>query len=206
MPTPAHTPAQVIRAAIDGFVFNAFMADAIDANLITASSFRPQAKLEAEKHGVTIQKSFSMEEMKLWGRNNLLMSLGTGAIATDTALDAVFTKKNKANDTTELGSARVIMFQIRCAFAHDPLSPIWKPDDRFKHTYRVIVAVPLESGAIDRRTIEFHPPSIKGRHSSFLDIGGLSGYMSLLRFCLEQVVQHPLGNQPYISPPGPMYP
>ena len=206
MPTPAHTPAQVIKAAMDGVVFNAFMADSIDANLITTSSFRPQAKLEAEQHGVTIQKSFSMEEVKLWGRNNVLMSLGTAAIATDTALDAVFTKRNKANDTTELGSARVIMFQIRCAFAHDPLSPIWKPDDRFKHTYKVTVAVPLESGAIDSRTIVFHPPSLKGKHLSFLDFGGLSGYISLLQFCLGQVEQHPLGNQPYVSPPGPIHP
>ncbi len=202
MPTPAHTPIQVIQAAMGALVFNAFIADAIDANLITPSSFRPEAILKAENYGVIIRKIFSMEEVVLSGRNNLLMALGTAAIATDTALDAVFTKNNKAHDTTPLGSARVIIFQIRCAFAHDPLTPVWRADlDRYKHRYRVIVPVPIESGSTEPRAIEFHPPSLQGKQLSFLDFGGVSGYISLLRYCLEEVAKHPLGNQAYVSPP-----
>ena len=58
MPTPAHTPIQVIQAAMGALVFNAFIADAIDANLITPSSFRPEAILKAENYGVIIRKIF----------------------------------------------------------------------------------------------------------------------------------------------------
>jgi hypothetical protein len=206
MPTPADTPAQVIKAALDGFLFNAFLADAIEANLITPHSFRLQAKIDTGNHGLLFHRSFSVEEVKLWGRNNLLMSLGTAAIATNTALDAVFTKKDKASGTTDLGAARAIIYQIRCAFAHDPLTPIWKPADRFKHTYRVSVRVPLESGQIESRTIEFHPSSLRGKHLSALDFGGLGGYMGLLLFCLHQVEKHPLGKHPYVLPPDPICP
>jgi hypothetical protein len=201
MPITADTPAMVIKAAMGGFVFNAFLADAIAEDLIKPSSFRDQAKIDAGKHGLIFRRSFSMEDIQLFGRNNLLMSLGTAAIATDTAMDAVFTKVNKPHDTSDLGAARAIMFQIRCAFAHDPLTPVWKTDiDRYKYNYRIAVRVPLESGEIESRTIEFHPPSLRGKHLSALDFGGLGGYMGLLQFCLEKVEKHPLGNQPYVPP------
>jgi hypothetical protein len=129
------------------------------------------------------------------------MALGTAAIATDNAMDAVFSRTNKTHDITDLGAARAIMFQIRCAFAHDPPHSVWKPDvDRYKHHYCITVKVPRESGDIELRIMRFHPPSLRGKHLSALDFGGLGGYMGLLQFCLEQVEKHPLGNKPYVVP------
>lgn len=199
MPISADTPAMVIKGAIDTFVFNAFLADAILDGRINPSSFRDQAKVDVGGHGLVFRRKFSRDDLQLFGNNNVLMALGTAAIATDTAMDAVFPKANKPHGITDLGAARAIMFQIRCAFAHDPLSPVWRPDvDRYKHHYRITVEVPLESGELQPRTIEFHPPSLKGKHLSALDFGGLGGYMALLQFCFEKVKTDHLGNQQYV--------
>lgn len=201
MSIPADTPAMVIKAAIDMFVFNAFLADAILDGRIISSSFRDQAKLDVEAQGLVFRRTFSTNDLQSFGKNDVLMALGTTAIATDNAMDAVFSKANKPHDITELGAARAIMFQIRCAFAHDPFNPVWKPDvDRYKHQYYIIVKVPRESGAIESRLVKFHPPSLRGKHLSALDFGGLGGYMGLLQFCREQVEKHPLGNKPYVVP------
>ena len=204
MPGPADTAAMVIRAAIDTFIFNVFLSDAIWEGRINPSSCRDQAIIDVGQHGLSFKRNFSSDDLKLFGQNNVLMSLGIAAIATDTAMDAVFTKTNKPHGITDLGAARVIMFQIRCAFAHDPLSPVWKPDvDRYKHNYCLTVNVPLDSGELQPRTIDFYPPSLAGKHLSALDFGGLGGYMALLQFCLEMVENHPLGNQNYVFPVEP---
>jgi hypothetical protein len=201
MPIPAETPAMVIRGAIDMFAFNAFLADAIWDGRIIPSSFREQAKIDIGAQGLVFRRTFSTNDLQSFGKINLLMALGATAIATDNALDAVFSKANKHQDITELGAARAIMLQIRCAFAHDPFNPVWKPDvDRYKHQYHIVVKVPRESGDIELRIIKFHPPSVRGKHLSALDFGGLGGYMGLLQFCLEQVEKHPLGNKPYVVP------
>ena len=99
-----------------GFVFNAFLADAIAADLIKPSSFRDQAKIDVGKHGLVFRRSFSTKDIQLFARNNLLMSLGAAAIATDTAMDAVFTKDNKPHDTSDVGAARVFMFSDTMCF------------------------------------------------------------------------------------------
>lgn len=201
---PANTPSMVIRAAIDTFIFNVFLADAISEGRINPSFFRDQAKVDLGQHVLVFKRSFSSGELQSFGQNNVLMALGTAAIATDTAMDAVFSKENKPHDTSELGSARAIIFQIRCAFAHDPLSPVWKPDvDRYKYNYRITVQLPLESGELQPTVIDFHPPSLKGKHLSALDFGGVGAYIALLYFCLETVEAHHLGNQKYVLPVEP---
>jgi hypothetical protein len=130
------------------------------------------------------------------------MALGTTAIATNKAMETVFGKEFDPTDTSQDGSARVILYQIRCAFAHDPLNPIWTPNtNKYNHTYRVTVqATSPESGKTMARPIEFHPPTLKNKHLAADDFGGLGGYMGLLYYCRAKIDGNAKGNLPYPPP------
>jgi hypothetical protein len=68
MPIPADTPSMVIMGAIDSFVFNAFLADAILDGQIIPSSFRDQAKIDVGAHGLGFRRKFSTEELQSFGK------------------------------------------------------------------------------------------------------------------------------------------
>jgi hypothetical protein len=118
------------------------------------------------------------------------------------ALEVVYGKEFDPADTSPAGSARVLIYQIRCAFAHDPLNPVWTPKvNMYDHRYRVTVQVKRPSGeSLTTREIEFHPPSLKNKHLSPDDIGGLGGYLGLLHYYLALIEAHPKGIQPYPPP------
>src|SRR5207247_966105 len=107
-------------------------------------------------------------------------------------------------DTSSLGSARAIVYQIRCAFAHDPRNPVWTPDPRrYKYTYCITVNVPRALGDITPRTITFDPTALMKKHLSSADFGGLGGYFALLTYCLKETENDPRGKAPYVPPVEP---
>jgi 7-cyano-7-deazaguanine synthase in queuosine biosynthesis len=124
------TPIQAIRSAVELFVFSCFVNDAIGTNQITLNTFNQQTKLEDDGKGLVIKHGFTDEQLKMDGRNLVFMAIASTALATDKAMDIVFGKWN-ADDTSELGSARAIVYQIRCAFARDLLVPIWNPKSKY---------------------------------------------------------------------------
>ena len=195
----AETPVQVIKSSINLFVFACFLEDAVKQGLITSTSFQEQIRIDEGGRGLDFKATFSADQLNTHTRNMILMTLGTTAIAMNKALEVVYGKEFDPADTSPAGSARVLIYQIRCAFAHDPLIPIWTPNvKRYDHRYRVTVQIKRPSGGPNtNREIEFHPPSLKNKHLSSDDIGGLDGYMGLLHYYLAQVEGHTNGNQPY---------
>ena len=129
----------------------------------------------------------------------MLITLGTTAISMNKALEVVYGKEFDTADTSPEGSARVLIYQIRCAFAHDPLNPVWTPNvTQYNRMYRVTVQVRRPSGELTTsREIEFHPPSLKSKPLSPEHFGGLGGYLGLLHYYLAKVEAHPKGSQPY---------
>lgn len=192
----AETPATVIKTALGGFIFATFLADSIKCSLITPNHFAEQARLDEGGYGIEFRKRFTQDELISDVRNNVLMALGTSAVATDRALDETFGNKNPA-DTTQFGAARSIIYQIRCAFAHDPLNPRWDTTPKYKRTYTAKVNIIDQTGQATTRTIVFDRPLISGKFLSSSDFGGLSGYIGLLQYCLNEVETHPRGNISY---------
>src|SRR5438093_2323867 len=136
------TPVLVIKGAMEMFLFACFVADAIEQGRIKPNTFREEIRIDDGGEALAFKKQFVAREIAVHARNNVLMALGSTAIATDKAMDAALGGKNP-DDTSSLGSARAIVYQIRCAFAHDPLNPVWTPDPRrYKYTYCITVNVP----------------------------------------------------------------
>ncbi len=194
----ADTPALLIKGAIHAFVLNCFIQDAVKHGRITPSTLGEEIKVDALGGALNFRGKYTTDELVAVAWNNVLMAFGTTSIATDRALGAVFGTTNP-DDTSELGSARAILYQVRCAFAHDPLNPIWNPHPKYRHTYGLTVEVPCGAGRTSSRRIELNPPSLKGKQFNIDDVGGLGGYFALLHYCRTQVEAHPLGNSKYVS-------
>jgi hypothetical protein len=193
------TPVQAITSAIELFEFSCFVNDSIGTNRITPNAFSQQINLQDDGNGLVLKRGFTDAQLKADARNLVLMTLASTALATDKAMDIVCGVKNP-DDTSDLGSARAILYQIRCAFAHDLLVPIWSPKSKYKLTYRVTVNVLREAGAATPRTIELDMPSLGGKHLSIADFGNLGGYVALLQYCLNRVQSDPKGKMPYPPP------
>lgn len=196
------TPVQMIKGSIRLFVFACFLDDAVRRGTISRTCLQEQIRLdEGPGWGITLKKTHTGDELKHATKNLMLITLGTTAVATNKALEVVYGSID-ATDTSQHGSARVLLYQIRCAFAHDPLNPVWAPTPKYEHHYRVTVTVnrpPTEP--ITERTIEFHPPSLKNKPLNPEHFGGLGGYLGLLEYFQKTVEEHPRGNQPYHSSP-----
>ena len=201
----ADTPALVMKTAMQSFGFNCFLWDAVGQERICSDTFRDEIRIEVEGgRGLALRRGkFTKDELVRLAHNNLLMAFGTTSLATDEAMESLFGKVN-AGDTSEFGSARAIINQIRNAFAHGPLNPVWRPRplEKWEHTYSITVQVPQASGVVSRR-IELHPPTLNDKHLSADDFGGLGGYMRLLEYCWTKVESHPRGNQAYVPPVEP---
>ena len=129
------TPVQVIKSSINQFVFACFLENSVQQGLIASTSFREQIRLDEGGRGVDFKATFNAVQLKVNARNMVLMTLGTTAIAMNKALEVVYGKEFDPADTSPAGSARVLIYQIRCAFAHDPLIPVWTPNAN-KYNYR----------------------------------------------------------------------
>src|SRR5258708_7267340 len=94
---------------------------------ISPRVFAYPLRVETNGHGLHIMKSYTVEQLEVAGWNQLLAAVAVSAIATDEALDERFGNKTNATlaGTTELDTARVVIAQIRNAFAHDPFRPKW---------------------------------------------------------------------------------
>ena len=184
------TPISVIRNAIETLSFNYFLADAIGHGRITSNTFRQEIPVHTGGPGLTLKRVFTKDNLHASWHNNVIMATGTTALAVDKALDATFGAKTR-DDTSELGSARTIVYLTRCAFAHDPFNPCWVVKGKYPGPYRVTT---------EYCVIEFDPYSLDGQRVKPEHHGGLEGYWSLLQYCLKQAESHPHGTAQYTPP------
>jgi P2-related tail formation protein len=117
------TPIEVVKSALELFVFSCFVNDAIHDNRITPKTFTHLIKLEDDGKDLILNKVFTDYQLEANAKNSVFMALASTSLATDQAMDIVFGDKNP-DDISELGSARAMVFQTRCAFAHGLCAPI----------------------------------------------------------------------------------
>jgi hypothetical protein len=191
------TPVQMITGSIRLFVFACFLDDAVKRGAITASCLQEQMTLyEGTGWGITLKKPHTADELKHGTQNLMLTTLGTTALATSKALELVYEGRPDPEDTTQFGSARVLIYQIRCAFAHDPLNPVWAPTNSYARDYQLTVSVNRPVGELEtERVIAFNPHAFMAASLNPEQFGGLGGYLGLLTYFQRTLENHPKGKQ-----------
>ena len=180
------------------FVFASFLEGAIQQQRITPATLGKGLRLEEGDHSLDLTNTYSSEELQAESRNLMLITLGTTAISTNRALEIVYGKRVNPNDTSPEGSARVLLYQIRCAFAHDPLNPIWAPHHgKYNRQYELAFKTPTDEPITYH--CKFNPSLLDGKPLKPKHIGGMKGYLGLLHYFLANVEAHPKGTKPYAS-------
>jgi hypothetical protein len=120
----------------------------------------------------------SEEDLKLGIFNIVLIALSASALTTDETLDEVF---EKTSDDTDLNrvSIRVMVNQLRNAFAHNPWRPKWLVRLHLRNVY----PIKLDDGS----SFVFDARNLDGEQIKPEQVGGLEFWVKLLQHCERAV-------------------
>jgi len=116
----------------------------------------------------------SNEDLKHGTFNLVLIALSASALTADETLKEVFGPASKDLDASRIG-IRIVVNQLRNAFAHNPWRPRWAVFPKYRRTYPIT----LDDGAMftfDATNLE--GDGVKPEHG-----GGLEFWMKLLQHC-----------------------
>jgi len=111
--------------------------------------------------------------------NIVLNALSASALTVDETLNEVFGKASTDTDLTRIG-IRVMVNQLRNAFAHNPWRPKWVIFQQYKKSY----PIELDDGS----KFTFDPTSLNGDGVKPEHVGGLEFWTKLLQHC-ERLVR-----------------
>ncbi len=106
--------------------------------------------------------------------NLVIMALGASALTTDETLDQVFGKPTHDAGTHRAG-LRILVNQMRNAFAHNPWRPMWQIWPKFQAIHQVNLGA--EGG------FKFDATLLNGEGVKPEDIGGLESWIKVLKYC-----------------------
>lgn len=130
--------------------------------------------------GVVLPREFgaSAEDLRNGAFNLVIMALGASALTTDETLDEVFGKPSIDSSQDRRG-LRVLVNQLRNAFAHNP----WRPKWTIWPKYRAIHTVKLG----EYFSFKFDATALDGEGVKPEDVGGLETWIKVLKHC-ESIV------------------
>lgn len=118
------------------------------------------------------------EELQRGIFNIVLIALSASALTVDETLDEVF--GNVSADTDKnLVSIRVMVNQLRNAFAHNLWRPKWIIYEKYRNSYPIV----LDDGS----TFNFDARSLNGDGVKPEQVGGLEFWVKLLQHCQRLV-------------------
>lgn len=114
------------------------------------------------------------EDLRLGIFNLLLIALSASALTVDETLDQVFGSLSADTDENRKG-IRVMVNQLRNAFAHNPWRPKWLVFPRYQNAYPIT----LDDGS----TFTFDATALDGDGVKPEQVGGLEFWLKLLQHC-----------------------
>jgi hypothetical protein len=113
------------------------------------------------------------------GTYNLVqLALGASALTADETLELVYGPLSKEADSARR-NMRVMVHQVRNAFAHNPWRPKWVIRQQYRYIYPVVLSQGLEF-SFDATSL--NDEGVKPEH-----VGGLEFWVKLLKHCEGQV-------------------
>jgi hypothetical protein len=106
--------------------------------------------------------------------NILLIALSASALTLDETLDEVFGPSHADTEPSRVG-IRVLVNQLRNAFAHNPWRPRWQIKERYWQQY----PIELEDGS----KFTFDARNLNGNPIKPEDVGGLEFWVKVMKHC-----------------------
>ncbi len=122
----------------------------------------------------------TLQELESGIFNLVQIALSASALTADETLDEVFGKLSTETDTNRLG-IRVMVNQLRNAFAHNPWRPKWLVFEKYRNTYPIV----LDDGT----AFTFDATNLNGDGVKPEQVGGLEFWVKLLKHCERLVTK-----------------
>ncbi|WNB74731.1 hypothetical protein [Methylomonas koyamae] len=116
----------------------------------------------------------TIDDLKFGISNLVLIALSASALTADETLDEVFGKLTDEMDGNRK-NIRVMVNQLRNAFAHNPWRPKWKVFPKYRHIY----PIQLDDGS----TFVFDATQLDDDSVKPEQVGGLEFWVKLLKHC-----------------------
>lgn len=114
------------------------------------------------------------EDLKLGISNIVLIALSASALTADETLSEAFGKLSDEKDANRLG-IRVMIHQLRNAFAHNPWRPKWVVFPKYKNAYPIVLD--------DKTAFTYDATNLDGDGVKPEQVGGLEFWVKLLQHC-----------------------
>lgn len=170
------TPASKIATALATFQLAIRLNAEVIAGRLTPEIYTREVAIHTGGPGLRLP-AFSegtAEDLQSGMFNIVLIALSASALTVDEALDQVFVKVPSDSDAGRQG-IRIMVNQLRNAFAHNPWRPRWLVYPK----YRGIYPIKLD----DHSTFVFDSTNLDGQQVKPEDVGGLEFWVKVLRHC-----------------------
>lgn len=118
------------------------------------------------------------QDLQLGASNLVLIALSASALTVDETFDQVFDKLSADTDVNRVG-IRVMVSQLRNAFAHNPWRPKWLVFQKYRNAYPIV----LDNGS----TFTFDATALDGDGVKPEHVGGLEFWVKLLQHAERMV-------------------
>ena len=167
--------------AVDHLLFTFFACEAL---VRPETVFRDEVRVHTGGPGMLIRRFFAPDGVRGRVWNLQISAVAIAVQAMDRALDATFGGKafmarQPVLPLDDRQSAQVIVFMLRCAFAHDPFRPRWSCRGPYVGRFSVgSIGVALNTRRLD------------GDDLVPEQFGGFEGLVKLLIFCRDEIIAH----------------
>ena len=170
------TPANKIATAQAVLSLSFRLNSEVLAGRINAEIFSREVSVITGSKGVMLPAfpQGTINELHFGISNIVLIALSASALTVDETLDEVFGKISEDKDPNRIG-IRVMVNQLRNAFAHHPWSPRWKINPKYRNSY----AIALDDGT----TCTFDATALDGDGVKPEQVGGLEFWVKVLQHC-----------------------
>jgi hypothetical protein len=180
---PVQGQLEALVLAQDFIVFVLNLFEAINSGTISPTSFAEDTTFQGAVGSVRIRTRYTQPELKADAWNLLFSAIAITSQAADRALCDALGKRPLDRDGAlpidelpDFEAAWTLVYMIRCAFAHDPFNPRWECKGRYRGTLQVTaLGLPMDLRLRN------------GERLQSAELGGLGGYLSLLRFLHDQL-------------------
>jgi hypothetical protein len=131
--------AKALALVIDDFVVALKVGDTIRIGRWKANDL-PANMWFGGKSGCKIRiphYQISNQELKAWAQRMVYSIIQIVAIAGHEALKRKFPGEPYDDPDMERRAVRCIMYMIRCAYAHDPIQPVWECKNHYRQTFAI---------------------------------------------------------------------
>lgn len=174
------TPANKIATAqaVLGLAFR--LSAEVEAGRVNKEIFTREVIVHTGSKGVKVPvfPGGTEEDLKLGISNIVLIALSASALTADETLDEVFGDLATESDPNRKG-IRIMVNQLRNAFAHNPWRPKWLVYQKYRNVY------PIE--LCDGSKFEFDARTLDGNGIKPEHVGGLEFWVKLLQHCEKAV-------------------